>query len=152
MSWSCAPEYFNKLFCRMEITYLQQCEGPVTNAGTVVGGERSGALCIVQGWGRSYYTKSYRLHCGTVLQHLCCGEAQTNAHNRPFSLSISEGMDWNRGSVEGVGGRSCFSCLGRGKTWLPPPDLHSWCALLGEDMNKCLWCKKFTSIVCCTSL
>lgn len=49
MSQSCVPENFNKLFWRMEITYLQQCEGTVTSAGTVVGGERSGALCIVQG-------------------------------------------------------------------------------------------------------
>lgn len=34
----------------MEITYLQQREGPVTSAGTVVGGERSGhcALCKVE--------------------------------------------------------------------------------------------------------
>lgn len=49
MSRSCVPEYFNKLFCRMEITHLEQSEGTVTNAGTVVGRERSGALCIVQG-------------------------------------------------------------------------------------------------------
>lgn len=49
MSRSCVPEYFNKLFCKVEITYLQQCEGTVTGAGTVVGGGRSGALSIVQG-------------------------------------------------------------------------------------------------------
>lgn len=93
----------------------------------------------------NYYTISCRPHYSTVLQCLCCGDTQMNAHNCPFSLNVFEGKRSAHEQGQGLGRShgglvACSLYWGRGKAQLPPPVLQGWCALLGEITNKSLWC------------